>query len=213
MSKDVIDRRLQKKHIDRRVQKTRKLLKDALVTLILEKGFEAVTIQEILDRANVGRSTFYIHFQNKHELLHSCFEDFFDLFEKHNPGSSNGKRNSGDLNECDLILNLLRLVEQNKRLFKALLRKDGITMLHPVYHYIFTYIDEAIKKLILNKKQTPLQLEMAAHYITSAFIGTLTWWVYKDMTCTAEEMSGYLKQFIMHDIKNIAGAEAIRLLW
>ena len=58
-----------KNAIDRRVQKTRQLLKDALVELILEEGYEAVTINEILDRANVGRSTFYIHFENKHELL------------------------------------------------------------------------------------------------------------------------------------------------
>jgi len=211
MTKVVTTQKLQKKYPDRRVEKTHKLLKDALITLILEKGFEAVTIQEILDRANVGRSTFYIHFQNKHELLHSCFEEFFDLFNKHNPDSSNSERSSIDLNECDLILNLLRLVEQNKLLFKALLRKDGMTILHPIYNYIFTYIDKAIKKLILNKKQTPLQLEMGAHYITGALIGTLTWWVSKDMDCNVEEMYKYLKESIMHDMKNIVGSEGIYL--
>jgi len=48
--------------LDRRVQKTRKLLQDALIELVAEKSYESVTIREILDRANVGRSTFYAHF-------------------------------------------------------------------------------------------------------------------------------------------------------
>lgn len=55
--------------VDRRVQKSKKLLSDALVSLILEKGYEEVTIQDILDRANIGRSTFYAHFENKEQLL------------------------------------------------------------------------------------------------------------------------------------------------
>src|SRR5262245_63211196 len=59
---------------DRRVQRTRKLLQDALMALILEKGYEAVTIQDIIDRANVGRSTFYAHFLDKQQLLLSGFE-------------------------------------------------------------------------------------------------------------------------------------------
>ena len=59
---------------DRRVQRTRKLLQDALIDLVAEKGYVAVTIQEILDRANVGRSTFYAHFQDKDQLLHSILD-------------------------------------------------------------------------------------------------------------------------------------------
>lgn len=51
------------------MQKTRKLLSDALVSLILEKGYDEVSIQEIIDRANVGRSTFYAHYENKEQLL------------------------------------------------------------------------------------------------------------------------------------------------
>jgi AcrR family transcriptional regulator len=54
---------------DRRVQKTRKLLLDALVALILEKGYDEVSIQDIIDRANVGRSTFYSHYENKEQLM------------------------------------------------------------------------------------------------------------------------------------------------
>src|SRR5438132_11064546 len=60
---------------DRRVQRTRKLLQDALVSLMIEKGYEATTVQDIIDRANVGRATFYAHFADKETLLVSLLED------------------------------------------------------------------------------------------------------------------------------------------
>ena len=55
--------------VDRRVRRTRELLRRALLELILEKGYARVTVQEIIDRADVGRSTFYAHFRDKEDLL------------------------------------------------------------------------------------------------------------------------------------------------
>ena len=61
--------------IDRRIQKTKRGLSQALVELILERGYEQITVQDILDRANVGRSTFYAHYRDKEALLLACFDD------------------------------------------------------------------------------------------------------------------------------------------
>src|SRR5260370_42236283 len=58
----------------RRVQGTRRLQPRALMSIIVEKKYESITVQEILDRADVGRSTFYMHFQDKDELLFSGFQ-------------------------------------------------------------------------------------------------------------------------------------------
>ncbi|MBE1462236.1 TetR/AcrR family transcriptional regulator [Kibdelosporangium phytohabitans] len=60
--------------IDRRVRRTREALRRALVELIIERGYDKVTVQDILDRADVGRSTFYTHFHGKEDLLLSGFE-------------------------------------------------------------------------------------------------------------------------------------------
>lgn len=60
--------------IDARVQRTKQLLLDALVHLLMERGYERLTIQNLLDRAHVGRSTFYAHFQSKDELLACSIE-------------------------------------------------------------------------------------------------------------------------------------------
>ena len=60
---------------DRRVQRTRTLLTRALMELIVEKGYQAITVQDIIDRANLGRSTFYAHFLDKEDLLMSGLEE------------------------------------------------------------------------------------------------------------------------------------------
>ncbi|MGH9856414.1 MAG: TetR/AcrR family transcriptional regulator, partial [Acidobacteriota bacterium] len=71
------------KRPDRRVQRTRELLRDALTSAVLEKGYEATTVQDILDRANLGRSTFYAHYRDKDELLVSGFEHLRQIFEEY----------------------------------------------------------------------------------------------------------------------------------
>lgn len=58
-----------KKHCDRRVERTKRLLADALQELLSELHYDDITVQAILDRADIGRSTFYSHFRNKDELL------------------------------------------------------------------------------------------------------------------------------------------------
>src|SRR5713101_6701176 len=63
------------KREDRRVQRTRQLLQGELLSLIREKGFEALSVQDIIDRANVGRATFYAHFDNKEDLLVSRLDE------------------------------------------------------------------------------------------------------------------------------------------
>jgi AcrR family transcriptional regulator len=65
--------------IDPRVRRTRDMLGDALLTLMQEKPFGTITVQQVLDRAGIGRSTFYAHYRDKDDLFLSDLEDFFEL--------------------------------------------------------------------------------------------------------------------------------------
>ncbi len=60
------------RRLDRRVQRTRKLLRESMMALILEEGYDAISIQDITDKANLGRATFYLHFKDKDEVLSSA---------------------------------------------------------------------------------------------------------------------------------------------
>jgi AcrR family transcriptional regulator len=68
--------------LDSRVKHTRDALGDALLALMQEKSFESITVQEILDRAGIGRSTFYSHYSDKDDLFLSDLEDFMELMSK-----------------------------------------------------------------------------------------------------------------------------------
>src|SRR5262245_11059285 len=66
---------------DRRVKRTRELLQKALIELISEQGYDAITIQEIVDRADVARTTFYMHYNSKDDLFISCHEAILSEFQ------------------------------------------------------------------------------------------------------------------------------------
>ena len=202
---------------DRRVQKTRKLLQDALIELVSEKGYESVTIQEILDQANVGRSTFYAHFQDKEQLLHSILDRLDELFEEHKKQAVDATQNVGNTDKTDFTsglsptLGLFQFVGQNHRFFKSMLGNRGYGIFaKPVYDHVFAHIHgiftrpghdqmlahlhEPFKMLRSREKYSSLESEIAAHYFVSALMGTLVWWVEKDMPCTAEEIDRFFRQ-------------------
>jgi len=206
--------------LDRRGQKTRKLLQDALIELVAEKGYESVTIQEILDKANVGRSTFYAHFQDKDQLLHSILDRLDELFEQHERRLLDVKNSRGTFDNTGLspglspTLSLFQFVGQNHHFFKAMLGNQGYGIFaKPVYDYVFAHVYGMFTNPVIaaafarfhkpskihtkREKFDSLEAEIAAHYFVSALMGILVWWVEKDMPCKPEEIDELFRQLAM----------------
>ena len=215
--------------VDRRVQKTRKLLQDALIELVAEKGYESVSIREILDEANVGRSTFYAHFQDKEQLLHSILDRLNELFEQHKKRVLDAAKNVGGVDNVDPThsrsptFSLFQFVGQNHRFFKAMLGNRGYGIFaKPVYDYVFAHVHslftrplhdnaldhmhEPFKILKPHEKYGSLESEIAAHYFVSALMGILVWWVEKDMPCTAEEIDRLFRQLAIPSFGQVLAA-------
>jgi AcrR family transcriptional regulator len=211
---------------DRRVQKTRKFLQDALIELVAEEGYESVTIQEILDKANVGRSTFYAHFQDKDQLLHSILDRLDELFKQHEKLFRDTKKNFGNADNMNLThelsptFSLFQFVGQNHRFFKAMLGNRGYGIFaKPVYDYVFAHVHGLFTKPIyddvfahmhgpfnllkLREKYGSLESEIVAHYFVSALMGILVWWVEKDMPCTAEEIDRIFRQLAIPGFRSL----------
>jgi AcrR family transcriptional regulator len=211
------------------VQKTRKLLQDALIELVAEKGYESITIQEILDRANVGRSTFYTHFQDKDQLLHSILDRLDQLFERHRKQLLNATKNSDGVEDTALpldlspTLNLFQFVGQNHRFFKAMLGNQGYSIFaKPVYDYVFAHVHgifnspvpanvilhlhESSRRLMSREKHGSLEPEIAAHYFVSALMGVLVWWVERDMPYAVEEIDRIFRQLAMPGFGQVLAA-------
>ncbi|HMB21696.1 MAG: TetR/AcrR family transcriptional regulator [Chloroflexota bacterium] len=169
------------KVIDRRVQRTRQLLQNALNELILEKGYEKVTVQDVIDRANVGRSTFYAHFEDKEQLLLSGFEPLRAEFEDFLSGRTFDT-------ESPWALSLVMFQEVQKQ------RGGYITLTH-VQKYLYNFLFGHLKQQIPRKNKT-IPPELLAHYVASSFIALLTWWIDNKFPCPAETMNEYFRKLV-----------------
>lgn len=185
---------------DRRVQRTRHLLQDAFVELILEKGYATVTIQDILDRANVGRSTFYVHYRDKEDLLSSLFESLHGAFEEHAKLGA----------QVNLPLIIITHVERQHRLFKVLLgKKSSGKHLSDMREYLLRYTRSVVKTY--SKAKLPAyQFEAVAQYIANAFLALLVWWIDNDMPCSVNEMNGLMMRLME---PGLTGVLQIPSLW
>jgi AcrR family transcriptional regulator len=103
---------------DRRRDRTRSHLQDALIDLVLERGIEEIVIQDITDRADVGRGTFYFHFESKEDVLWSIVQDRFPLPDKNGAGLLDAEM---DQPEYYQYVNRFRHYEKNKEVFLAIM--------------------------------------------------------------------------------------------
>ena len=170
---------------DRRVERTRGIMSEALMALIIEKGYEKTTVQDIIDRANVGRSTFYAHFLDKDALLRSGFDNLRDALSKRGVGGKGG---------WDVALDLFQHAQSHYPLYKAMVGKHSWDLIQQYAHkFLFNLIREYLKQKMSAKKKTPVPLDLVAHYIVSSFLALLTWWLDHSMPYTAEQMTEMFK--------------------
>jgi len=169
------------KHVDRRIERTRQALQNALNELILEKGYERVTVQDVIDRANVGRSTFYAHFESLDQLLLSGFEPLRAQFEDFLSGTT------FDL-ESPWALSLT--------MFQQVQKQQGgyITLIH-IQKYLYGYLLEHLKAT-LPKRNKNIPPELLAHYVASSFIALMTWWIDNKYPFPAEQINDYFRQLV-----------------
>ena len=172
---------MKEKKEDRRIGRTRKLMHEALMALIVEKGYEAVTVQDILDRADVGRSTFYAHYRDKDELLLSGFEHLRTLFEQQQQALLAHKQGGKDP-EFNMILELFRHTGQHHKLYKAIVGKQsGEMILKYLHRYLYDLLIVPHTALMKNRKAPPVPVEITTHWLVSSLLSLMTWWLDNNM--------------------------------
>jgi AcrR family transcriptional regulator len=187
------------KNVDRRIQRTRKSLQDALLELILEKGYEAVTVQDVIDRANVGRSTFYAHFQDKEALFLSEFETLRTTFEHHLLSQP-----ATDTSPWSLSLVMFQHAQENLQLYTALAGKQGgnLALTH-LQKYLSALLRAHLKQQVTQKDTIQVPPEILAHYLVSAFMSLLTWWLDNNRPYSAERMNDMFRQLTQPGVEAV----------
>lgn len=174
---------------DRRVQRTRQILHEALLALIIEKGYDEITVQDLIDRANVGRSTFYAHFYDKEDLLLSGLEKLRESFQLRLQQRLSGTANLKERTR-ELSLMLFQHTGNHRQLYKALVGKRGSDQVFKKIHGFFTsLIEEELKSRLPDSSVEELPSEVVICFLASSLQGLVTWWLHHDSPYTPEQMS------------------------
>lgn len=177
---------------DRRIQKTRALLHEALGGLIREKPYDEIAVKEILDRANVGRSTFYMHFRDKDELLASGIYDM--LQGLHHPELPMTGRNHERL--IRFSLPVFEHIQRHRQLGAAGMGARGRAILHErLQHVLSELIADDLEKVRQGRRKSAGQLpsELIVPYVASTFVLVLNWWVESDSSLGPTEINGLFR--------------------
>jgi len=166
---------------DRRILRTRDTLGDALVALMHEKNFDEITVQDLLDRAGVGRSTFYVHYRDKQDLFISDVEDFFENF------STALKRDGASPNRLLPVKELFMHIRQVREFYSAVVNSGKMNDVQALGRGFFARsIDERLQKADLEIE--PVRRSAHAHALAGSFFSLLDWWIDKGMKADPTEM-------------------------
>jgi AcrR family transcriptional regulator len=197
---------MDQKNQDRRVQRTRRLLHKALMSRVLEKKYESITVQEILDEADVGRSTFYTHFRGKDELLVSGFENVKSLLRSAQlaaeavPGKSYEKI-------IGFSLAMFEHAYEYRAVNRALLvsRAENVVG-RQIHSALAEVIGHKVKAAMHRRDQGSLvSAELLTHFLVSTFVSVLTWWLRAKNPMQPKEINEAYRQLVLPSLASIFG--------
>lgn len=178
--------------MDRRQKKTREAIFQAFTALLAEKNYNQISVQEIIDVANIGRTTFYAHFETKDYLLKDLCEELFGHIIDTAMGLPHGHYHYSCGSATDSVfLHLLRHLQENDRNILELLISENNEIFIQYFKsnlrqlIISQYAD---KGLLVNAK---LPEDYLVNHISSSFVETVSWWLSRGMQESPEEITEY----------------------
>jgi AcrR family transcriptional regulator len=175
---------------DRRVQRTKTSLHNALIGLAREKPYPSIAVKEILDRANVGRSTFYTHFRDKDDLLESGIHEILSI--QGQPGAVFTPERV-----VAFSLPLLKHIDEHRRAGGPRMKREGRVLMHEHMQDVLTSLiaDELAMSPDKGKVQIPTRL--LARHVAAAFVLVLNWWVETDSPLTPAEVDARFRALVV----------------
>ncbi len=163
---------------DRRVRRMRKLLYEALISLVLERKYDSITIQNILDRADVGRSTFYTHFDSRDEMLISGMGKLGTTLQNA-VGLQRASARSRE-NVVAFSRAMFEHAHDYREIYNALLHTSAWPLVRQRLQEILDdIIREEVKAEIIRLRRTDSEIpvDLFVHYLNASFFAVLTWWL------------------------------------
>lgn len=178
--------------MDRRQRKTRNAIFEAFISLLSERSYDRITVEQIIARADVGRATFYAHFETKEFLLTDLCKELFDhIFVA---GAGEGKAHT-HLFDCEapdsVFVHLLQHLKKNDNHVLDLLSSQNNSLFLDAFQKNLVRLIQSQLPTFAHRKDPRLPEDLWVQHIAATFVTTVRWWLQNGMTQSPETITQY----------------------
>lgn len=185
------------KPLDRRVVRTRRMLREALVALILEQGYDSITVQNITDRADLRRATFYLHYDTKDGLLlatlEATFEELTGQIEALTSNDALAHKNSPEAYRLTF-----QHVADHSELYRAIFEGQAAAR---VSRYVQTHLAAYFRRHLTLESPPTVPLDVLANYVAGTEIALIIWWLENNQPYPVEQMAALTHRLLWGGIR------------
>lgn len=167
--------------MDRRVQRTRKLIIETFMELLRDKGFEKITVNDIAYRADINRGTVYLHFLDKYDILEKCIDIYVEELLLQCSGDEEIHL------RYDAMGKVFSYLEEHIDIYKLLHENDKYGMFRKkLTNALLSQVEIA---MALMPKEIATSREIASQFLVNGLLGVIEWWISSDMSCSADDVT------------------------
>ena len=200
--------------IDLRIRRTHKFLQEAMIELITEKGFDAITVGDIAERAMINRATFYRHYQDKYDLVAKIFEETANSLVENMKPIRKDTDQSATQNPPEIWVQFFEHVAEHARLYRAMLGNNGSS-------WVAARMREHTIKIMREQErrweqqmasrqhlEPAIPQELPVTQLSHVLIGTIVWWLESEKNSTPRQMATWFHRFAFYGYLSALGYEA-----
>ncbi len=185
------------------------MIVEAFMALVAEKGYEAVSVQDIADRAMINRATFYAHFRDKQDLYDAIFDAALDKISIFFDPEKLVSGNTIQVRKIEKILTQIYEVIYLKRDFYLTILNGSSTepFRERLAKILYERYNDIFNRLKITENEMEIPIDFIIEYMSSIFMGTLHWWITHDSEMTAEQLAKLVIKLIGNGHLTVMGIE------
>ena len=190
---------------DRRIQRTRQALHKAMISLVLERGYEGVTIKDVVNRANVGRSTFYAHYPSKEDLLTSEIEDLRATLVAEQRAAL-ARHGGVSARSLGFSRALFEHAQVYREVYHVLVGERGASIIIARMRVLFKQlVQEELSELLPRSAPNDVPQSALIQFVVGGLMSILTWWLEGESNLKAAQVDAIFRRLTIPAIEAAAG--------
>lgn len=194
---------------DLRTKRTRKMILEAFINLVEEKGYEHVTVSDIASQAMINRATFYAHFKDKQDVYDYIFKEAVEQFMIVLAPVQLGRTNQLQLHAIEqIITHIFEKIQENRVFFKTVLNAHGNEQLRKQISQILrsTYAN-IFEQVEIREEDFIVPIDFIIEYMSSTFMASLHWWTNQEISFSPKQMAQLIIKLVGSNHLKVLGIQ------